>query len=152
MSTHHCATIVSGIRHTKLSSQVMEKMGSNVVVKERSQDLHLSSSYETAMEALSSLITRQKRGDKSNICGKYGKLDRMLMYLKVTMLHISQFYGITFNWEEIIFEFFEHFWFGMDKKTCIYTIVTLFHEGYCLIGCAFVVIVLMVSLSALKPP
>ncbi|XP_021282085.1 folylpolyglutamate synthase isoform X2 [Herrania umbratica] len=35
------------------------------------------------MDALSSLITRQKRGERSNVMGKYGKLDRMLMYLKI---------------------------------------------------------------------
>ncbi|GFY84732.1 DHFS-FPGS homolog C [Actinidia rufa] len=66
-----------------MSSEIMEKLGSNVVVKENSNGLPLSSAYETAMEALSSLITRQKRGDRSAIGGKYGKLDRMLMYIKI---------------------------------------------------------------------
>ena len=64
-----------------MSSQTMENMKSDI---ECSEGLPLSSSYEMAMEALSSLITRQKRGDRSSVGGKYGKLDRMLMYLKVT--------------------------------------------------------------------
>ncbi|KAF2308121.1 hypothetical protein GH714_035490 [Hevea brasiliensis] len=54
-----------------------------MAVKDSLQDLPLSNSYGTAMEALSSLITRQKRGTPSSIGGKYGKLDRMQMYLKV---------------------------------------------------------------------
>lgn len=68
-----------------MSSQVMEKTESNVAVEDSLQDLPLSNSYETAMEALSSLITRQKRGTPSSVGGKYGKLDRMQMYLKVTL-------------------------------------------------------------------
>ncbi|XP_057487280.1 folylpolyglutamate synthase [Actinidia eriantha] len=75
-------SVEKGFRHTKMSSEIMEKLGS-VVVKENTNGLPLSSAYETAMEALSSLITRQKRGDRSAIGGKYGKLDRMLMYLKI---------------------------------------------------------------------
>ncbi|KAJ8449811.1 hypothetical protein Cgig2_001467 [Carnegiea gigantea] len=61
---------------------VVEKMG--VVVEEHSWDLPHSGSYEAAMEALSSLITRQKRGDKSvALRGKYSKLERMMMYIKI---------------------------------------------------------------------
>lgn len=71
------------IRYTKMSSQIIETMGYNVVTKENSRDLPFSSSYETAMEALSSLINCQKRGDKTAVGGKYGKLDRMLIYLKI---------------------------------------------------------------------
>ena len=74
-----------GVRYTKMSSQVVEKMGSNGVVKEYSQDSSLPSSYETAMEALSSLITSPKRGDKSSVGGTYTKLERMSEYLKVTL-------------------------------------------------------------------
>ncbi|XP_057982665.1 folylpolyglutamate synthase isoform X1 [Malania oleifera] len=79
------------IKYTKTSSQIMEKMGSNVIIKEHSQDEPFSSSYETAMEALSSLITCQKRGDKPATDNKYEKLDRMLIYLKILDLeeHIS---------------------------------------------------------------
>ncbi|EXB93961.1 Folylpolyglutamate synthase [Morus notabilis] len=69
-----------------MSSQVMEKIENNVLVKDYLEDLPLSSSYEAAMEALSSLITRQKRGEKSSIGGKYEKLERMSMYLKILSL------------------------------------------------------------------
>ena len=63
--------------------EVVEKMG--VVVEEHSWGLSHSGSYEAAMEALSSLITRQKRGDKSvALRGKYSKLERMMMYIKVS--------------------------------------------------------------------
>lgn len=68
-----------------MSSQSMAKTETNVVVKDYLQELPTSTSYETAMEALSSLITRQKRGDRSSVGGKYGKLERMQMYLKVTI-------------------------------------------------------------------
>nr|XP_011467347.1 PREDICTED: folylpolyglutamate synthase isoform X3 [Fragaria vesca subsp. vesca] len=63
-----------------MSSQVIEQMQSNVAVKE---DLPLTSSYESAMEALSSLIIGKKRGDGSTVGGKYDKLERMTMYLKI---------------------------------------------------------------------
>lgn len=66
-----------------MSSQVMEKIENNVLVKDYLEDLPLSSSYESAMEALSSLITRKNRGEKSSVRGKYGKLERMSMYLKI---------------------------------------------------------------------
>ena len=72
-----------------MSSQVLENIGSNDVIRDYLQDVPLSSSYETAMDALSSLITHQNRRERSNVGGKYGKLERMLMYLKVTLL---QFY------------------------------------------------------------
>lgn len=67
-----------------MSSQVMEQMQSNVVVKEYSENPPLTSSYESAMEALSSLITSKRRGDRSSVGGKYGKLERMTIYLKVS--------------------------------------------------------------------
>ncbi|KAK7817394.1 folylpolyglutamate synthase [Quercus suber] len=66
-----------------MSSEVMEKLGSNGVVKEHLQDFSIPSSYETAMEALSSLITSQKRGAKSSVGGTYRKLERMSEYLKI---------------------------------------------------------------------
>ncbi|XP_030925828.1 folylpolyglutamate synthase isoform X7 [Quercus lobata] len=75
--TRHC------VRHTKMSSQVVEKLESNGVVKEHLQDFSVPSSYETAMEALSSLITSQKRGAKSSVGGAYRKLERMSEYLKI---------------------------------------------------------------------
>lgn len=73
-----------------MSSQVMETIENNVLVKDYLEDLPLSSSYEAAMEALSSLITRQKRGEKSSIGGKYEKLERMSMYLKVADIDVLQ--------------------------------------------------------------
>ncbi|KAM7530032.1 hypothetical protein LguiB_033442 [Lonicera macranthoides] len=69
--------------HINMSYKTMEQEDSNLIIEENLQELSLSSSYETAMEALSSLITRQKRGEKSNIGGKYSKLDRMSMYVKI---------------------------------------------------------------------
>lgn len=75
---------VVGVGYTDMSSQVMEKIGNSVVVKE--EDFDVPYSYETAMEALSSLITRKKRGDKSFVGGTYGKLERMSKYLKVTLV------------------------------------------------------------------
>ncbi|XP_058209504.1 folylpolyglutamate synthase isoform X2 [Rhododendron vialii] len=80
-----------GFKYTRMSSEIMDRPGSNVVTKENLSDLPLSSAYETAMEALSSLITRQKRGDKTPVGGTYEKLDRMLMYIKILGLeeHIA---------------------------------------------------------------
>ncbi|XP_050383214.1 folylpolyglutamate synthase isoform X3 [Argentina anserina] len=70
-------------RFRTMSSQVVEHLQRNVVVKE---DLPLTSSYESAMEALSSLITSKKRGDGSTVGGKHGKLERMTIYLKILSL------------------------------------------------------------------
>ncbi|KAF8043900.1 hypothetical protein BT93_A2018 [Corymbia citriodora subsp. variegata] len=69
-------------RYTKMSLQVIEKMENELAFK-GNQDLPLSSSYEAAMEALSSLITRQKRGDRTPVGGKFGKLERMSVYLRI---------------------------------------------------------------------
>ncbi|XP_048127112.1 folylpolyglutamate synthase isoform X5 [Rhodamnia argentea] len=74
---------MSGSRYTKMSSQVIEKMENELAFKGSCQDLPLSSSYEAAMEALSSLITRQKRGDRTPVGGKFGKLERMSIYLRI---------------------------------------------------------------------
>ncbi|XP_026414635.1 folylpolyglutamate synthase-like isoform X1 [Papaver somniferum] len=70
-----------GLKRSPL--RLIEEMGSGGVLRANSNELPLSSSYESAMEALSSLITRQKRGEKSNINGKYEKMERMQMYLKI---------------------------------------------------------------------
>lgn len=61
----------------------MEGVDSDVTNKNSSQNVPLSSSYETAMEALTSLITSQKRGLKIRSSHKYKKLERMSMYIKV---------------------------------------------------------------------
>jgi len=84
-----CWFHISGFKYQKMSSPVMGKTEKNVAVKDYSQELPLANCYETAMEALSSLITRQKRGTPSSIIPKYGKLDRMQMYLKVLLYHSS---------------------------------------------------------------
>lgn len=80
-----CGLNISGVRYKEMSSQVTNKMESSVVVKESLQGFRLPSSYEAAMEALSSLITRKKRGDKSS-GSTFGKLERMSEYLKVVTL------------------------------------------------------------------
>ncbi|KAG8648934.1 folylpolyglutamate synthase isoform X3 [Manihot esculenta] len=67
----------------KMSSQAMGEKESNGVVKDCLQELPHSNNYETAMEALSSLITGQKRGSRSSVGSRYGKLERMQMYLKI---------------------------------------------------------------------
>lgn len=68
-----------------MSSHVIEKAEVGDNFKDNKQDFPLLSSYEAAMEALSSLITRQNRKDQSSIGGKYGKLERMSIYLKVPL-------------------------------------------------------------------
>ncbi|PIN05513.1 Folylpolyglutamate synthase [Handroanthus impetiginosus] len=72
-----------GFIDKKLLSQLPEVMDSNLMVEENKKNSNDSSAYETAMEALSSLITRKKRGHKSKVGGKYRKLERMLMYIKI---------------------------------------------------------------------
>ncbi|XP_073317417.1 folylpolyglutamate synthase-like isoform X2 [Primulina huaijiensis] len=72
-----------GFRDKNLLSHVLETMGGNMLTEENLYNLHLPSAYDTAMEALSSLITQKKRGDGSPIRGKYNKMDRMLMYIKI---------------------------------------------------------------------
>lgn len=68
-----------------MSSEVIEKTRADGNFKSDEQGFPLLSSYEAAMEALSSLITRQNRKDRSSIGGKYGKLERMSIYLKVPL-------------------------------------------------------------------
>ncbi|KAJ8899038.1 hypothetical protein K2173_008867 [Erythroxylum novogranatense] len=77
---HHSKT--RGFTYQTMSSQVIEKTDSDAASKDM-QELHVSTSYESAMQALSSLITRQKRGERGPVGGKYGKLERMDMYLKI---------------------------------------------------------------------
>lgn len=77
-------------------------MSSQTVITVRNsntQECHSSFTYEAAMEALSSLITRKKR-DRilNNTDTKYTKLERMSMYIQVTSFSI---YLITFNQKHI---------------------------------------------------
>lgn len=62
-----------------VSEVLFERGSSNVVDNGRLQNFP-SSSYEAAMEKLSSLITRQRRGEKPPIANK---LEKMSMYLKI---------------------------------------------------------------------
>lgn len=55
------------------------------MIEENTDNLYSQSTYDIAMEALSSLITSKRRGDGPEISPKYTKLDRMTMYIKVTM-------------------------------------------------------------------
>lgn len=70
-----------GNRFVNTASETMETSLDILSCKEDSRTLALS--YETAMEALSSLITRQSRRDRSSIGGKFSKLERMSMYIKI---------------------------------------------------------------------
>ncbi|PNX93037.1 tetrahydrofolylpolyglutamate synthase, partial [Trifolium pratense] len=63
----------------KASSEVLFERGKNVVTNGQLQNFS-SSSYEAAMEKLSSLITRQRRGEKPPVANK---LEKMSMYLKI---------------------------------------------------------------------
>lgn len=49
-------------------------------------NLSQSSSYESAMEALSSLITMKRRGEKVLEISNDEKLERMRKYIQVTLL------------------------------------------------------------------
>lgn len=75
-----------GCRCKAVSAPMMERLTNKDVVEDM-EDLDLSSPYESAMEALSSLITQKKRGDQSaKAKSKYNKLERMQMYLKILEL------------------------------------------------------------------
>ncbi|KAK4773035.1 hypothetical protein SAY87_028054 [Trapa incisa] len=66
-----------------MTSHVIEKAEVGDNSKNNERDFPLSSSYEAAMEALSSLITRQNRKDRSSVGGKFGQLERMSIYLEI---------------------------------------------------------------------
>ncbi|KAI6700240.1 hypothetical protein NL676_014564 [Syzygium grande] len=95
-----------------MSLQVVKKMENALAFKGNSQDLPLSSSYEAAMEALSSLITHQKRGDPTPVAGKFGKLERMSIYLRILgleeknarlkIIHVAGTKGKVFYMEVIV--------------------------------------------------
>ncbi|KAI4325627.1 hypothetical protein MLD38_031009 [Melastoma candidum] len=75
---------MSGFKYSTMSSQTIKKEEKDYLgFTENSQQLPLAHSYEAAMDALSSLISRQKRSDRSSVGGKYVKLERMAMYLKI---------------------------------------------------------------------
>ncbi|KAM3280729.1 folylpolyglutamate synthase isoform X1 [Capsicum chacoense] len=72
---------LKGLRYRNLSSQIVGKFSRNT--QDISQDFELPSAYETAMEALSTLITQKKRNGTSAVNGQNQKLDRMLRYIKI---------------------------------------------------------------------
>lgn len=78
--------IHKGFKQRKMSFEAMDKLENCVVIKDNMEQAPLSPAYETAMEALSSLITRQKRSDRSPVKGKYEKMERMQMYVKILNL------------------------------------------------------------------
>ncbi|CAI9103046.1 OLC1v1001475C1 [Oldenlandia corymbosa var. corymbosa] len=73
-----------GFSISQASTQTVEMEENNMMTEEETVQLTTTpTSYESAMDALSSLITRQKRGDPSKIAGTYSKLDRMSMYTQI---------------------------------------------------------------------
>lgn len=73
--------VPEGLRYRNMSSQIVGKFSQNS--QDISQDFQLPSAYESAMEALSTLITQKKRNGIPAISGQNQKLDRMLRYIKV---------------------------------------------------------------------
>lgn len=72
-----------GLQYANMSSQTVTTVSSSSLSSESMQEWESAFSYEAAMEALSSLITRKKRGTKSNTDAKYTKLERMSMYIQI---------------------------------------------------------------------
>ncbi|XP_071715570.1 folylpolyglutamate synthase [Rutidosis leptorrhynchoides] len=66
-----------------MSSQTVIKNEDSNITNEKMQEWRSPYTYEDAMEALSSLITRKRRGGNSNTASKYSKLERMAMYLQI---------------------------------------------------------------------
>lgn len=71
----------------------MEKLN-NEKVEETSQVKEVTSTYEYAMEKLSSLITRKKRDGKSTI-SEIEKRERMLSYIEVNVLINNRAFGFN---------------------------------------------------------
>ncbi|KAI7726266.1 hypothetical protein M8C21_008610, partial [Ambrosia artemisiifolia] len=67
-----------GLQYANMSSQTVITVNSSSM-----QECHSPYTYEAAMEALSSLITRKKRDRNINTDAKYTKLDRMSMYIQI---------------------------------------------------------------------
>lgn len=72
-----------------MSSEGQIARGSNMITKRESKDYPLSS-YETAMEKLSSLITGQKRGDQKRPIAD--RFEKMMMYLKVLLKYMPSMF------------------------------------------------------------
>ncbi|KAK1412983.1 hypothetical protein QVD17_34646 [Tagetes erecta] len=67
-----------GLLYANMSSQTLVPVNSS-----SEQECPSLFTYEAAMEALSSLITRKKRGGIINTDSKYTKLERMSMYVQI---------------------------------------------------------------------
>ena len=78
-----------------MSSETVVTLNSMSVTSKSIQECPSPFTYEAAMEALSSLITRKKRDGYSNPNVKYKKLERMSMYIQVRRFSIEI---ITFRW------------------------------------------------------
>nr|XP_009784794.1 PREDICTED: folylpolyglutamate synthase isoform X3 [Nicotiana sylvestris] len=72
---------LQGLRYRNMSSQIVGKFSQNN--QDISQEFQLPSAYESAMDALSTLITQKKRNGIPAISGQNQKLDRMLRYIKI---------------------------------------------------------------------
>ncbi|MFS7892099.1 putative tetrahydrofolate synthase [Helianthus anomalus] len=69
-----------GLQYANMSSQIVTTVNGSSM---QEQECHSPYTYEAAMEALSSLITRKKRDRNLNTDAKYTKLERMSMYLQI---------------------------------------------------------------------
>lgn len=73
----------NNLRYSSNSIEVVEKAAINMGSKEDKADNPALSSYDDAMEALSTLISRRNRGDRTPTKGNRDKLEQVVTYLKV---------------------------------------------------------------------
>lgn len=71
------------LSYSSKSIEVVEKAAIDMGAKEDKADNPALSSYDDAMEALSTLISRRNRGDRSPTRGSRDKLEQVGTYLKV---------------------------------------------------------------------
>uniref|UniRef100_A0A1J3I627 Folylpolyglutamate synthase n=1 Tax=Noccaea caerulescens TaxID=107243 RepID=A0A1J3I627_NOCCA len=73
------------LRYSSKSIEAVEKVSVDMGLKEEDKAANsaLSSSYDDAMEALSTLISRRNRGDRSSTSGSRDKLEQVMTYLKI---------------------------------------------------------------------
>lgn len=83
-----------GLRYSSKSIEVVEKAAIDMGSKEDKVDSPALSSYDEAMEALSTLISRRNRGDPSPTRGTRDKLEQVSTYLKVTQPFTVKHYNI----------------------------------------------------------
>ncbi|KAJ9565411.1 hypothetical protein OSB04_001377 [Centaurea solstitialis] len=72
-----------GLQYANMSSETVVTLNNMSVTGKSIQECPSPFTYEAAMEALSSLITRKKRDGYSNPNVKYKKLERMSMYIQI---------------------------------------------------------------------